>query len=143
MDKNFVELNLSEMEKGALQEKFTREATKVFENVHDPNTKATDKRFVVITVELKPDEKRQVVTATTSVVSKLAKSNPVETTILTGKDLTTGKIEARELKSNSPGQTYMDIDNGEVKTDVGEPVDVVEKEMEKQNQIIDLQEKRG
>ena len=65
---------------------------------------------------------------------------------LSDKDLTTGLIAAKELKSNAPGQTYIDMD-GTVKTDVGEPIDVIEKEeLKKQNinnQIIDLKAKRG
>ena len=65
------------------------------------------------------------------------------TTVLTGKDLTTGKVEARELKSEVPGQTYIDTETGQPKTDVGQPIDVIEKEEAKQKQIIDLQKKRG
>lgn len=37
----------------------------------------------------------------------------------------------------------MDPETGEPKTDIGELIDVIEKEEAKQKQIIDLQEKRG
>jgi len=49
----------------------------------------------------------------------------------------TGKVEAKELKSNMPGQTFFDSDN-QIKTDIGEPIDVVQKELE-QKKVIDLQ----
>lgn len=52
-------------------------------------------------------------------------------------------MEAHELKSAVPGQTFFDPVDGEVKTDVGVPIDVIEKEQAKQKQIIDLQQKRG
>ena len=66
----------------------------------------------------------------------------VSTTVLTGKDLSTGKVEAHELRSAVPGQTYIDPVDGLQKTDIGEPIDVIEKE-EANKQVIDLQKKRG
>lgn len=83
-----IDLQLSELANGAIQEKLNGELEKVFANIHDPNTPATAKRGVTIKLEFKPDD-------------------------------------------------------GQVKTDVGVPVDVVEKEMQKNQQVIDLQKKRG
>ncbi|MFT8556037.1 replication terminator protein [Liquorilactobacillus hordei] len=137
MTKN-IDLQISELAHGAIQEKLNGELNKLFENIHDPNTKATDKRVVNIKLEFKPDENRQVVTMNCDVSIKTASVEGVSTTVLTGKDLNTGKVEAHELKSGTPGQTFIDPDDGEVKTDTGEPVDVIEKEM-KRNKIIDLQ----
>lgn len=138
-----IDIDLSSIAGGGLQEKFDLEVDKVFENIHDPNTKATAKRKVTITIELTPDENREVVSVTSNVKSVVAPLTDVGTTILTGKNLDTGKVEARELKSSVPGQTYIDPEDLTQKTDIGEPIDVVEKEMEKQQQIIDLQQKRG
>ena len=135
-----IDIQLSELAQGAVQEKLNGELTKLFKNIHDPNTSATAKRGATIKLEFKPDENRQVVAVTCDISIKTAPVEGVATTVLTGKDLDTGKIEAHELKSGTPGQTFID-DDGEVKTDTGEPVDVVEKEMEKRK-VIDLQ-KRG
>lgn len=131
-----IDLPLSDLANGAIQEKLDYELKKVFDNIHDSNTKPTDKRTVTIKLDFTPDENRQTVTVDSNFTTKLANVTGVATTVLTGKDLTSGKVEARELKSNMPGQTYFDDDG--VKTDVGEPVDVIEKEQQRKN-IIDLQ----
>lgn len=138
-----IDLQLSELANGAIQEKLNGELEKVFANIHDPNTSATAKRGVTIKLEFKPDENRQVVTVSSDFSVKVAPVEGVSTTVLTGKDLATGKVEAHELKSTVPGQTFIDPVDGEVKTDVGVPIDVIEKEQAKQKQIIDLQQKRG
>lgn len=141
-----IEIILSKLSEGAVQQKLDGELEKVFNNIHDLNTEAKKKRAITITLEFMPDEKRQVVNLTTKFSTKLAPVEELDTTILTDKDLTTGLIAAKELKSNAPGQTYIDMD-GTVKTDVGEPIDVIEKEELKRqninNQIIDLKAKRG
>lgn len=141
-----IEIILSKLSEGAVQQKLDGELEKVFNNIHDLNTEAKKKRAITITLEFMPDEKRQVVNLTTKFSTKLAPVEELDTTILTDKDLTTGLIAAKELKSNAPGQTYIDMD-GTVKTDVGEPIDVIEKEELKRqnmnNQIIDLKVKRG
>lgn len=138
-----IDLQLSELANGAIQEKLNGELEKVFANIHDPNTSATAKRCVTIKLEFKPDENRQVVTVSSDFSVKVAPVEGVSTTVLTGKDIATGKVEAHELKSVAPGQTYIDTEDGKVKTDVGVPIDVIEKEQAKQQQIIDLQQKRG
>ncbi|MDT2757322.1 replication terminator protein [Enterococcus asini] len=138
-----IDLQLSELANGAIQEKLNGELEKVFANIHDPNTSATAKRGVTIKLEFKPDENRQVVTVSSDFSVKVAPVEGVSTTVLTGKDIATGKVEAHELKSVAPGQTYIDTEDGKVKTDVGVPIDVIEKEQAKQQQIIDLQQKRG
>lgn len=136
MSKN-IDLPLSDLANGAIQGKLDYELKRVFENIHDPNTKATEKRTVTIKLDFTPNENRQTVNVDSNFTSKLANVEGVSTTVLTGKDLTTGKVEAKELKSNMPGQTFFDSD-GEIRTDIGEPVDVIEKEMERKK-IIDLQ----
>ena len=132
-----IDLPLSELAQGAIQEKLDYELNKIFDNIHDPNTEPTDKRTVTIKLDFKPDDNRQTVTVDSNFTTKLANVKGVATTVLTGKDLTTGHVQAKELKSNMPGQTYFD-DNAEQRTDVGEPVDVIEKEQQRKN-IIDLQ----
>lgn len=137
-----IDINILQLAQGAVQEKLDREFEKVFENIQDPNVKATAKRTITLKIDLVPDDVRQVVKTNVTATSKLAPTDPVTTTILTGKDLTTNKIEARELQSGVPGQTYID-EKGDLRTDTGEPVDVIEKETRKKSKVIDLQEKRG
>lgn len=137
-----IDINILQLAQGAVQEKLDREFEKVFENIQDPNVNATAKRTITLKIDLVPDDVRQVVKTNVSATSKLAPTDPVATTILTGKDLTTNKIEARELQSGVPGQTYID-EKGDLRTDTGDPVDVIEKETKKKSKVIDLQEKRG
>lgn len=137
-----IDLQLSDLANGAIQEKLNGELDKVFSNIHDPNTPPTVKRTITIKLDFKPDETRKVISLSSDFATKLAPVDGVVTTVLTGKDLSTGKVEAHELKSNVPGQTYIDPDDGKLKTDIGQPIDVIEKE-EKQQQVIDLQKKRG
>lgn len=137
MSNKNIDLPLSELAQGAIQEKLDYELNKVFQNIHDPNTKATDKRTVTIKLDFTPDDNRQTVSVDSNFTTKLANVKGVATTVLTGKNLDSGKVEAKELKSNMPGQTFFDND-AEIKTDIGEPVDVIEKEQERKN-IIDLQ----
>lgn len=141
MKQKNIDLPLSQLANGAIQEKLDAELVKVFENIHDPNTKAEDKRTVTITLEFVPDENRQTVKVNSKISVKLANVKDVSMTILTGKDLTNGRIEAKELKSNVPGQTYFD-DDLTPRTDIGVPVDVIEQELNR-NKIVNLQENRG
>jgi hypothetical protein len=136
-----IDLPLSFLANGAIQEKLDCELEKIFANIHDPNTKAEDKRGITINLEFIPDENRQTVKVNSKISIKLANVKDVSMTVLTGKDLTNGKIEAKELKSNIPGQTYFDEDLMP-KTDVGVPIDVIEKELNRKK-VINLQENRG
>jgi hypothetical protein len=137
-----IDLQVSELANGAIQEKLNGELEKVFKNIHDPNTNAEGKRAITIKLEFVPDEQRKVIKVASSFTTKLTPVEGVSTTVLTGRDLESGKVEAHELRSTVPGQTYLDTDDGQPKTDIGEPIDVIEKE-EKRQQIIDLQKKRG
>lgn len=141
MPEKRIDLPLSQLANGAIQEKLDSELVKIFDNIHDPNTKAEDKRTVTIKLEFQPDENRQTVKVNSNISIKLANVKDVSMTVLTGKDITNGKVEARELKSKVPGQTYLDPEDLTQKTDVGVPVDVIEREQERK--IINLQENRG
>lgn len=141
MAQKSIDLPLSALANGAIQEKLDGELKKVFDNIHDPNTKAEDKRIVTIKLEFVPDENRQTVKLNSNISVKLANVRDVAVTVLTDRDLSNGKIAAKELKSNVPGQTYFDEDLTP-RTDVGEPVDVVEQELNRKK-VINLQTERG
>lgn len=141
MSQKTIDLPLSKLANGAIQEKLDVELNKIFENIHDPNTKAEDKRSVTIKLEFVPDENRQIVKLNSNISIKLANVRDVSMTVLTGKNLTNGKVEAKELKSSVPGQTYLDPEDLTQKSDIGVPIDVIEREQNRK--IINLQENRG
>lgn len=142
MDKTKFKINLpvDQLVGGGFQEKLQSEIEKVFENIHDPNTKATDKRMVTAKFTLTPDTDREFVQLDMDFTTKLAPVEGLSTRILTEKDLSSNTIGAYEFMSNQRGQTFID-DDGDLKADNGEPVDVIEKEMEKKSNIRRL--KRG
>lgn len=135
-----VDLPVDQLVGGGFSEKLQGEFEKIFENIHDPNTKATDKRNVTAKFTLTPDEDREIVQLEMDFTTKLAPVEGLSTKILTDKDLVSNTIGAYEFKSNQRGQTYID-DDGDLKTDKGEPVDVIEKEMNQKSKIHQL--KRG
>src|SRR5699024_10563205 len=132
-----IDLRLSQLAQGAIQEKLDYELNKVLDNIHDPNTKATDKRTVTIKIDFTPNENRQTVTVESNFTTKLANVEGGATKVLSGRNMDTGEVEAKELKSNMPGQKVFDSDN-QRKTDIGGTIDVVQKELE-QKKVIDLQ----
>lgn len=141
MPEKNIDLPFNGLANGAVQEKLNGELQKLFDNIHDGNTKATDKRSITIKLEFVPDDDREIIKMDSTFTTKLANVEGVGTTILTGRDISTGYIEAKELKSKVKGQTYIDVEDGSYKTDTGQPIDLVEQEM-KNKQVIDLR-KRG
>lgn len=130
-----IDLNLSKIAGGGIQENVDLELNKVFENIHDINTKAETKRKMTITLEFAPDENRELVAISSQIKTTLAPLNSVLVNVMTGKE--NGKIEARELKSGAVGQMYFDVEDEVLKTDIGVPVS----EVERTNKVIDLQSK--
>ena len=116
-------IDFNQFAQGALAEKANKELQRAFENIADPNTDHKKSRKVTITIELKPNEARDVVTTHVTAKSSLAPAKAVETQILLGYQ---GKqIIGKELHSGIPGQSFFD-DAGTVKTDTGEPVEETE-----------------
>lgn len=125
-----INFKLSEIAHGAVQVKLDRAMTAVAQNILDPNTTAKAKRKVIITITIAPDETRSTAQIEVGTKTTLAPEESVATTALLGQQ--NSEVVLNELKSGVPGQTYID-ENGELKTDTGEPVDAVE------NKVIDLQ----
>lgn len=129
MDKT-IKLDLSALGEGGLQEK-------VFDNILDPNTDGKVARKLVITLTMKADETREVVSTSMDVKSTLAPQTGVATTVLVGKK--DGKTYANELKSNIPGQMFFD-DEARLRTDIGQPVEEIEKGIN--SEVIDFNKKK-
>lgn len=140
MEKKLIGLDLTHIAEGGLQEKLDNELEKVFDNILDLNTEAKAKRKITIELIMSSNEERTVVDTTMTVKSKLAPQNGVATTILVGRDYDTGQVHANELKSTVPGQMYFD-ENGEILTDIGQPVEEIEKQQTKQD-VIDFNKKK-
>lgn len=139
MDKKLIGLDLSHIAEGGLQEKLDNELEKVFDNILDLNTEPKAKRKITITLTMSSNEERTVVDTVMDVKSKLAPQSGVATTILVGRDYDTGQLHANELKSSIPGQMYFD-ENGEIRTDIGQPVAEVEQSAD--TDVIDFNTKK-
>lgn len=138
--KKVINFDLSKIAEGGVQVKLNRALKQVANNILDPNTDPTKKRKVQINITLVPNEKRNASDVTVEVKTTLAPEIGVPTTMLLGRDAN-GEVNVNELKSGIKGQTYIDPDDGKVKTDTGEPVEEVEKE--EKHKIIDLQKKEN
>lgn len=107
---NDVRSSLLQMAKGAIQERVDYEVSKVIDNILDMNTDPTAKRKVTLTVELKPDEERQVVKITATAKSTLAPTVPIGTSLVITADQN-GEMMLAEIVPQVPGQ--MNFDGGE------------------------------
>lgn len=133
--KQSIDLDLSKIDDGAVQEKFAHEMEKALENILDRNTDPTKKRSVTITIDIIPNKNRDMFILASQCKSKLVPREETETKVLFGRNSDTGKLEAAELKSNARGQLFMDPDDLQIKTDTGQPVDELE---ENENKPIDF-----
>ncbi|HEM2792135.1 TPA: hypothetical protein U0603_000210 [Streptococcus suis] len=136
MDKT-IKLDLSALGEGGLQEKVDKELEKVLDNILDPNTDSKPARKLVITLTMKADDSREVINTSMDVKSTLAPQLGVATVVLAGRK--DGKIHANELKSSAPGQMYFD-DAAQLRTDVGQPVEEIEKGINAE--VIDFNKKK-
>lgn len=100
--------SLLEMASGAFLEQVDYEMAKVVDNIIDPNTQATAKRKVSITMELVPDGSRQNISVTFSTKLSLAQTYPLTTSLsIVGAD-STGEVQVVENVPQIPGQLGMD-----------------------------------
>lgn len=88
---------------GAILERADRELNQIFENILDPNTRATDKRKLTLTIEFKPNDDRTHIAFSSSVKPSLAPPAPVVAMYGVTADRN-GQILFRELTAEIPGQ---------------------------------------
>lgn len=119
------------------KKKLIKNLKKVIVNILDPNTETKTARKLVITLTMKSDDTRQTVSTTMEVKSTLAPQKAIATTVLVGQD--DNQVYANELKSSMPGQTYFD-DKAILRTDVGEPIEDIEKGIN--NDVIDFNKQK-
>ena len=101
-------INMEEFANGAFSAQVNRELKKVTENIQDPNTDATAKRRITITIDFKPNENRDFVTTGVQAKSSLAPALGAVTAMNMGKNLKTGEVEAVEIGKQLPGQLQME-----------------------------------
>lgn len=119
MEQKIIDLNT--FADGAVSERFNLELQKVLENFADLNTDPTAKRQINLVVTLAGDEARDVILANVQAKTKLAPAKKLEAKIIMDYD-EKGKITGSELKSGIKGQTYIDVESGEIQEDNGSKV---------------------
>jgi hypothetical protein len=103
--------SILEMAHGAFIERADYEMSKIIGNIIDPNTNATDKRKLAITMELVPDASRTNVSVKFTVKSNLAVTNAVNTSLYIAGSNTDGDMQVVEMVPQIPGQ--IDLYGGE------------------------------
>ena len=100
--------SILQMARGAILERADYEMFRILENILDPNTAPTAKRKLTLTLELKPDDNRQLITVSCAAKSTLAPTNPVVTSLYVadGENVV-------EMTPQIPGQTTFDGDEQE------------------------------
>ncbi len=139
MEKQAINFDLGTIADGGFKEKLNCALSEVGKNIINPNTDATKKRKLQINISIEPNEKRDTFSTHLDIKTTLAPELGVATTMLISKDAK-GKVHINELQSGVKGQTYIDPDDGEVKTDTGEKVADVETEQE--HKVVDLRKKK-
>ena len=126
-------MKLDELCRGVLTEKVNMDLEKIVENILDPNTSETKKRKLTINISFSPNSGRDLVDVDITTKTILAPVEGVNTKIVIGKDLKTGKVAMEEWNKQIPGQMVLQG----VDTETGEILPV-----ETENKVLDLR-KRG
>lgn len=95
-----------EMARGALMERADYELEKIIENILDLNTPAAKKRKLTVTIDLTPDENRQMVVISATAKSTLVATTPIQSTFWMGSD-ENGVPVMQELIADAPDQTIL------------------------------------
>lgn len=99
-------IDISTLAGGAIQEQLKYGLNEIFKNILDPNTEAEKVRKLVLTLEFKPDESRQIIKNKASCKTTLCPTNAVTTQMLLGRN--GEKIVASELLKHDPNQIAFD-----------------------------------
>lgn len=99
--------SILQMARGAFLERADHEMKRVVDNILDPNTKATAKRKITLTIELAPDDERRTIGISVVAKSTLAATNPINTSLyIAGGE--NGEMVVAEMVPQVPGQMSMD-----------------------------------
>lgn len=103
--------SILEMAHGGFLEQVDYEMAKVIDNIMDPNTNATGKRKITITMELTPDDSRLNIAVRFSTKLALVATNPLTTSLYVVGESGTGEMQVVENVPQLPGQ--LDMGGGE------------------------------
>ena len=81
MSEQLDKKSILEMSMGAILERVDYEMGKVMDNILDPNTKATAKRKISVTLELIPSADRRTITVQSTAKCSLTPTDPVTTSL--------------------------------------------------------------
>lgn len=93
---NDKHINLEKLAGGAFAEKLHEALIEVAANIQNPNTSATAQRGITINIKFSPDKRRQMANTTITVSTKLAATEAIDTQMIMGLNMKTGKIEVAE-----------------------------------------------
>lgn len=97
--------SIMRMAHGAFEERVDYEMDKVIQNILDPNTKATAKRKITLTIELTPDDERRQIQVSVTAKSTLAATNPVATSLYVTGD-GNGELVVAEMVPQVPADEH-------------------------------------
>ena len=97
-------IDLEKLAGGAFAEKLNEAITQIGENIQNPNTDAATKRRINITLTFAPNKTRNLVNTTIAVTTKLAATEAIDTQMIMGVNMRTGKLEIAEYDGQIPGQ---------------------------------------
>lgn len=100
------EASILQLARGAIMERADYEIAKIIDNILDPNTRASAKRKLQLTIEFLPDDNRQTISVAAVAKSTLCPTNPVATALFVSGD-NLGEVHAVEMVPNIPGQMDM------------------------------------
>jgi hypothetical protein len=99
--------SILEMARGAFLERADYEMKRVLDNILDPNTSATAKRKMTITVTFEPDDDRKNIFTKVDVKTALSATNAVKTTLYIAGEDSNGTPQVVEMTPQIPGQLDM------------------------------------
>ena len=108
MNEKLDRKSILEMSMGAILERVDYEMGRVLNNVLDPNTKATGKRKITVSLELTPSADRTTITVHTTAKSTLVATEPITTSLFVTNQPGTGELVVAEMVPQIPGQLSLD-----------------------------------
>lgn len=104
MEKAQSHINLDTLAGGAFAEKLNEALMQVAENIQNPNTEATTKRQITVNIKFAPNKTRQMVSTQIAVTTKLAATEAIDTQMIMGVNMRTGRAEFAEYTGQIMGQ---------------------------------------
>ena len=102
--KTEAKINLETLAGGAFAEKLNEALVQVADNIQNPNTEATTKRQINVTIKFAPNKTRQLVNTQIAVATKLAATEAIDTQMIMGVNMRTGQLEIAEYDGQIRGQ---------------------------------------